>query len=236
MNNSDDDELNNPSDTSDNESNAEIMSDDDIPNDDAIPSNIPHSDNEGKDDEESNDSDDNSPIIEKSIDFNESALNIHSMNQPNSSSDEDENILDISSDDESESDSDFDDEDYLKKLDTDLRENFIINNHPESLIHNYQEIITLSKIKRAKNGTIIDPFHKTSPFLTKYEKTKILGQRAKQINNGSSPFIKHNSNIMDGYLIAQEELKQKKIPFIIRRPIPNGGSEYWKLEDLEIIN
>jgi len=28
---------------------------------------------------------------------------------------------------------------------------------------------------------------------------------------------------------------ERKIPFIIRRPIPGGGSEYWKLSDLDII-
>ena len=28
----------------------------------------------------------------------------------------------------------------------------------------------------------------------------------------------------------------KKITFIIRRPIPNGGSEYWKVNDLKNID
>ena len=42
-------------------------------------------------------------------------------------------------------------------------------------------------------------------------------------------------NIIDGYIIAELELKEKKIPFIIRRPIPNGSCEYWHLKDLEII-
>ena len=32
------------------------------------------------------------------------------------------------------------------------------------------------------------------------------------------------------------ELKLKRIPFIIRRPLPNGGSEYWKIQDLENIS
>ena len=31
------------------------------------------------------------------------------------------------------------------------------------------------------------------------------------------------------------ELKEKKIPFIIQRPLPNGNAEYWALEDLEIL-
>ena len=84
-----------------------------------------------------------------------------------------------------------------------------------------------------KNGEIIDELHTTLPFLTKYEKARILGLRAKQINNGSEPFVNIPNNIIDGSIIAEMELKQNKIPFIIRRPIPNGGSEYWKVEDLE---
>jgi len=30
-------------------------------------------------------------------------------------------------------------------------------------------------------------------------------------------------------------LKEKKIPFVIKRPIPSGGCEYWNLKDLEVI-
>ena len=32
------------------------------------------------------------------------------------------------------------------------------------------------------------------------------------------------------------ELKEKKIPFIIRRPLPDNTFEYWKLQDLELID
>ena len=72
--------------------------------------------------------------------------------------------------------------------------------------------------------------------MTKYEKARILGQRAKQIETGSKPFLNVPENIIDGYIIAELELKEKKIPFIIRRPIPGGGFEYWHLRDLEIIS
>ena len=71
--------------------------------------------------------------------------------------------------------------------------------------------------------------------MTRYEKAKILGLRAKQINSGGEPFIEVEPNIIDGITIAEMELKNKKIPFIIRRPLPNGHSEYWKVKDLEIL-
>jgi DNA-directed RNA polymerase I, II, and III subunit RPABC2 len=89
---------------------------------------------------------------------------------------------------------------------------------------------------RDDRGIIVDELHKTLPLLTKYERTRVLGQRAKQINDGAMPFVKVPEGVIDGYLIALKELEEKKIPFIIRRPLPNRGSEYWHLEDLQIIN
>ena len=74
-----------------------------------------------------------------------------------------------------------------------------------------------------------------TPLLSKYERTRILGERAKQINDGAKPFVETDGTIIDGYLIALAELEQNKIPFIIRRPLANGASEYWKLQDLEIL-
>ena len=127
------------------------------------------------------------------------------------------------------------DEHYLQKFDKEITNNYILNNHQEDLAQNYSEILTLSKIVKDEDGNIIDLFHKTSPILTKYEKTRILGLRTKQLNDGAPPLIKLSENIIDSYLIAEMELKEKKIPFIIQRPLPNGNSEYWALEDLEIL-
>lgn len=76
--------------------------------------------------------------------------------------------------------------------------------------------------------------YKTRPFLTKYEKTKVLSERAQQLSNGATSFLKNASDYSTVTEIAMEELKQKKIPFIIRRPFANKY-EYWKLEDLEFI-
>jgi len=128
------------------------------------------------------------------------------------------------------------DDNYLQKFDQEINRNYVKENHPERIIHNDDEVKTLSEIVRDANNIIIDPFHKTVPFLTKYEKARILGQRAKQIESGAKPFIKVPENIIDGYVIAELELQQKKIPFVIRRPLPNGGCEYWNLRDLEIIS
>lgn len=140
--------------------------------------------------------------------------------------------------DDSDNDDDEGGEEYLKKFDKDLRKNYLVDFHPEALSYNNIEIQTLSEVVRdVKTNIIIDEFHKTIPFLTKYEKTRILGIRAKQIDSGSKPFIKNiSSSIIDGYVIAQKELELKRLPFIIRRPLPNGGSEFWKLKDLQMIH
>ena len=65
--------------------------------------------------------------------------------------------------------------------------------------------------------------------------TRVLGQRTKQINSGSQSFVEVPPHILDGYVIAEKELLEKKLPFIIQRPLPGGGQEYWHLKDLEIL-
>jgi DNA-directed RNA polymerase subunit K/omega len=148
-----------------------------------------------------------------------------------SSNDEDE-------DDEENNDEDDDDEDdenHLQKFDNELKKKYIASFHPESLSYNNEETESMSHVTRNDAGIIIDPFHKTLPFLTKYEKTRILGIRTKQLNEGAKPYVDVNPTIIDGYIIAQLELEHKKLPFIIRRPMPNGSSELWRLQDLEII-
>lgn len=137
-----------------------------------------------------------------------------------------------------EDDDDEDEEDdvnYLQKFDSTMRENFILNHHPEARTHNYEEVKALTRVSRDGRGIIIDPLHKTIPFLTKYEMTRVIGQRAKQLDSGARPFVKVPLNVIDGYLIALLELEQKKLPFIIKRPYPNGGVEYWNVSDLELL-
>ena len=129
-----------------------------------------------------------------------------------------------------------DSEMYLQKFDQSINTNYVVDFHPESVLQNYDEILSMVKVVRDKDGIIIDDLHKTIPYLTKYERARILGQRAKQINSGATAFVKVPENVIDGYIIAELELKQKKVPFIIRRPLPNGGSEYWSIKDLEDIS
>jgi len=137
-----------------------------------------------------------------------------------------------------ETDDETDDEvDEYKKFDESVRENYILKHHPELNHSNYSEISALTKIVKNSSGNVIDPLHTTVPFLTKFEKARVLGLRTKQINSGSDIYIDDiPESIIDGRIIAEMELEAKKIPFIISRPLPNGKKEYWKLEDLELID
>jgi len=140
----------------------------------------------------------------------------------------------ITIDDEDE-DYDEDEDNYLQKFDSQLIKNYVDTFHPECFSHNYEEIAKMSVVVKNADGIIIDPLHRTIPYLTKYEKARVIGQRAKQLETGANPLVKVPENIIDGYIIAELELREKKLPFIIRRPIPSGGCEYWNIRDLEQI-
>lgn len=135
----------------------------------------------------------------------------------------------------SDDDDESDDENYLQKFEENMKDNIIENFHPELKSHNYEEVNNLAKVVRNEQGEIIDPLHKSLPFITKYEKSRVIGERAKQINAGAQPLISVEPNMIDGYLIALKEFEEKKTPFIIKRPMPNGGCEYWRLSDLEVL-
>lgn len=134
----------------------------------------------------------------------------------------------------SDDDSDYDDS-YYEKFDNELKQDYILKYHSNLLQNNYDEIETLTKITGLTKDGLNDAIHKTIPILTKYEKARVLGLRAKQLENGSLPLIELDKSIIDPYLIAVKELEQKQIPYIIKRPLPNGASEYWKLKDLELL-
>jgi DNA-directed RNA polymerase I, II, and III subunit RPABC2 len=75
---------------------------------------------------------------------------------------------------------------------------------------------------------------KTIPFLTRFEKARIIGVRLQQLAYGAKPRI-DTTNLRSMNEIVEQELIQRKIPFIIRRPLPNGTFEDWKMEEFETI-
>ena len=80
----------------------------------------------------------------------------------------------------------------------------------------------------------LDDKHITYPFLTNYEKAKIVSFRASQISSGAKPYILVPEGVTDSYQIAILELEAKRLPFIVKRPLPDGSFEAWRLQDLMV--
>jgi DNA-directed RNA polymerase I, II, and III subunit RPABC2 len=80
-----------------------------------------------------------------------------------------------------------------------------------------------------------DPYHKSMPFLSVFEHTKILGMRTNQLAQGARPYIvvpEHITNVLD---IAKLELEQRRLPIIVKRHMPDGTYEKFRLSDMIII-
>ncbi len=83
-----------------------------------------------------------------------------------------------------------------------------------------------------RDTTNLDAKHITYPFLTNYERTKIISFRASQVSNGAKPYILVPDGVTEAYQIAKLELEAKRLPFIVKRPLPDGSYETWQLADL----
>jgi DNA-directed RNA polymerase subunit K/omega len=91
----------------------------------------------------------------------------------------------------------------------------------------YNSVISNSDIK-----TNYDPNKNiTRPVLSKYELAKVIGMRMEQIARGGKSTI-DTTGLTTVREIAFNELKEKKLPFMISRSLPNGKKEIWKLEDM----
>lgn len=78
---------------------------------------------------------------------------------------------------------------------------------------------------------IPDDKRTTTPYLTKYERARVLGTRALQLSM-NAPSLVDLEGETDPLQIAIKELNQKKIPLIIRRYLPDGWYEDWTVEEL----
>lgn len=106
----------------------------------------------------------------------------------------------------------------------------LIDQHPE-ICPDYRFAVDRKLPLNSQQGSG-DPNHTTYPFLTLYEQTKVLSFRASQLAHGATPFIAVPDHITKVDDIARLELAEKRLPYIIKRPLPDGTFEYWKLADL----
>ncbi|KAG1169142.1 hypothetical protein G6F70_008669 [Rhizopus microsporus] len=71
----------------------------------------------------------------------------------------------------------------------------------------------------------------TTPYMTKFEKARILGTRALQISM-NAPVMVELDGETDALVIAMKELREKKVPLIVRRFLPDNTYEDWDVKDL----
>ncbi len=138
----------------------------------------------------------------------------------------------------------YDDED-IDTLDDDIANDVEPDNDDEDEEEEEEEEISIIRgITGAKQDIIsynkvYDNYYSnkkiTKPFITKYERAKILGVRSEMIASGAPPTVNVPKGITSSYEIAKLEFNAKRIPLLIRRHLPNGSFEDWRLEDL-IIN
>ncbi len=115
-------------------------------------------------------------------------------------------------------------------------ENINLEEEGENITNKIEELEHIDNIedfRETYEKMISGKERKTIPFLTKYEKARIVGKRAEQISKGAPPLVEVG-NLENPIDIAMKELRERKIPYIIRRPLPNGTFEDWRVEELRI--
>lgn len=192
--------------------------------DDVTEDELEDGDNDDDDDDEKED--DEKDDDESDVDITDINIDDTDINDDDDQDNDDDSVLN-ESDDENET--------TFRKLEECYVDTDLEKLHPEIRSVNFDEIKALSRVVRDGKGKIIDPLHTTVPFITKYEKARIIGTRAEQLERGSMPFVELEPHIMNARTIAQLEFEQKRIPFIIARPLPNKAVEYWRVQDLEVL-
>jgi DNA-directed RNA polymerase subunit K/omega len=86
----------------------------------------------------------------------------------------------------------------------------------------------------------VDPRVRTTlPYYTKYEYTAMVGLRAQQLADGAKPLVSltgmDKSSAQFVTTLAQKEILDQVLPFIVHRRLPNGVSEYWSANELSVM-
>lgn len=97
----------------------------------------------------------------------------------------------------------------------------------------HPEVLSVSR------ESVSDQDRVTLPFFTKYEQVTLIGIRAQQLAEGAKPVVALDGLITSNprfvWELAEKEIFNKKLPFIIHRQFPNGKAEYWSATELSII-
>lgn len=122
----------------------------------------------------------------------------------------------------------------VKKITSETEDDIKTNDlDDEECEYDYNEIYDE---KKEEPSVLVNPEDRiTLPKLTKYERVRLIGTRAKQISLGAKVMVK-NTNGLSSIEIAKLELSYKMIPMKIKRVLPDNKIEIWKLSELELDN
>jgi DNA-directed RNA polymerase I, II, and III subunit RPABC2 len=136
-------------------------------------------------------------------------------------------------DDEEEGNEDDDDDENIDE--TELKnenENEIDNEDIIDCFYDFEQN-EVNNIQNIQINDVPKEDRITMPYLTKYERVRVLGTRAKQISLGAKILVKNvDLTTKSPIEIAKIELELGIVPFKIRRPLPNGKVEEWKISEL----
>lgn len=142
------------------------------------------------------------------------------------SDDNEDNDIEV----ETEQGNDKDEPLKIEKMEYD--ENECIYNDAENESDNEPEIIFDDDNSGSKPDIVPADLKITRPFLTKYERNRIKGDRIQQLTLGAKPLIK-NCEHLTPKEIAELEIDNNVIPLIIERPLPDGTKERWYIGELK---
>jgi DNA-directed RNA polymerase I, II, and III subunit RPABC2 len=98
------------------------------------------------------------------------------------------------------------------------------------------------EVKPVFRNTVIEQVQQprvTRPYFSKYEYTTLLATRAQQLAEGAKPLAGteglKTSDPMFIWNLARREIEQRKLPYIVRRQLPNGQAEFWSAQELEVM-
>jgi DNA-directed RNA polymerases I, II, and III subunit RPABC2 len=105
------------------------------------------------------------------------------------------------------------------------------NNNDDDHDDDQQHVVTFGEGINRGGSTSAERI--TTKYLTKYERARVLGTRALQISM-NAPVMVDLDGETDPLRIAEKELRERKIPIIIRRYLPDGSHEDWSMDELII--
>lgn len=104
----------------------------------------------------------------------------------------------------------------------------------QSLIPKTNKILSVNETYQK-----LDEIKVSKPIMTKYELDKIISQRATMLAHGAPAFVNIENKIKSNLelrSIAIKELLEGKLPFIIKRPLPNNKFDLFRIKDLDLVS